>query len=544
MPKRRKKRRKPQQLPRASRARSQVARPDAVLPTTVRAERAVVAPSLDDNRTDEAVAERSSTIRRRFGRLRRLMWRPLRAAVAVWSLAPRHTTDGWLTLMAAAFRRHPRYVKALVVHQAGDCVSGTIRAIAPSAIYIDVGGVVCIAPRQELSLSDGEEIRDRYSLGDVVAVFVLSVRINRSMLDVSVRRNAPDYVEALSAYSVGNVISATVTAFWGDGGLWLDVDGVIGSISPREMSLADGESALDHYAVGDTVHDLFVWQVDLNARDLDLSIKRNVSGYLEALSAHSVGDFVSATITAIEGNGGLLLDVGGVIGHVPPWELSLTDGESTRDRYAVGDTVHALFVWQVSCETRHLSLSARRNTPSYVEALNAHNISDVVSATVTDFWGNGGLWLDVGGVTGSVGPQELSFAGSGSAQDHYAVGDIIRGLFVWDVYHDTRHLSLSARRNAPGLVKRLDTYAEALDAHSVGDVVSGIVIDTTDDALILDVGGGVIGRVGPQELFLADGESSQDRYSVGDTVHDLFIWQMHHDIRALSLCPSQHARLR
>ena len=419
----------------------------------------------------------------------------------------------------------------------GDVVSGVVTGFPDDGgLWLNVGDVTGWVPPREMSLADNESAQDRYAIGDTVHdLFVFLVSRDNRGLFLSVRRNAPGYVEALNAYRVGDVVSATITDISGRGRLWLDIGGLIGSVAPDELSLVADESAQDHYAIGDTVRDLFVFLVSRDQRGLALSVRRNAPGYVEALNAHHVGDVVSATITDISGRGRLWLDVGGVIGSVAPDELSLAGGETAQDRYAVGDIVHDLFVGKVDRDTRDLALSVRRNAHGYVEALNAHSVGDVVSATITDISGRGRLWLDVGGVIGSVVPDELSLASDESAQDRYAVGDTVHDLFVWDVDHDDRALSLSVRRNAPG-------YVEALDAHSVGDVVSATVTGFAfgSRGLRLDVGGAV-GWVGPQDLSLADGESAQDRYAVGDTVHDLFVWHVDRDARELFLSALRNA---
>ena len=413
-------------------------------------------------------------------------------------------------------------------YSVGDVVSGVVTgSLNDSGLVLDVGGVTGVVWPQELPLADGETAQDHYTGGDTIHnLFVYQVHHDARQLDLSVRRNAPGYVEAFNAHSVGDVVSAAVTAFQGNGGLWLDVDGVVGAVGPQELALAAGESAQDRYAGGDTVHDLFVWQVS-DSRSLSLSVRRNKPGYVEALNAHSVGEVVSGTVTAFGGRG-LWLDVGGAVGWVGPLELSLAVGETAQDRYAVGDIVHDLFVWQVDRDTRDLDLSARRNAPGYVEALNAHSVGEVVSATVTDFQPDGGLWLDVGGVVGAVAPDELPLANGETAQDRYAVGDTVRDLFVWYIDHDQRGLALSARRDAPGYVETLSTY-------SVGDVVSAAVTNVHDDGgLWLDIDG-VIGRMPLQELSLTDDEAVQDHYAVGDTVDALLVRDVDHNQRGIYL---------
>ena len=336
-------------------------------------------------------------------------------------------------------------------------------------------------------------------------------------------RNDPRYVKARAGYQPGDCVSGTIVGI-APGGLYVDVDGVLGTALRRELPLSDGEAIQDRYSLDDTVNDLFVWRVDRDARDLALSVRRNTPGYVEALNTHSVGDVVSATVTALEDRG-LWLDVGGVIGGVLSRELLLADGESLQDRYAVGDTVHDLFVWQVSRDARELALSVRRNAPGYVETLNAHSVGEVASGVVTGFQSNGGLWLDVGGVVGAVSPWELSLADGESAQDRYAVGDTVHDLFVWQI-NDARSLNLSVRRNAPG-------YVEALTDISAGDRLDGIVAWAGEWGVWLHVAS-VLGWIPARELELGAGELPRERYTPGDPI-TAQVWQIDQTSRTIIL---------
>ena len=324
-------------------------------------------------------------------------------------------------------------------------------------------------------------------------------------------------------YSVGDVVSGVVTALASDGGLWLNVGGVIGAVPPDELSLAADESAQDHYAIGDTVHHLFVLWVSHDQRGLVLSVRRNTPSYADALNAHKVGDVVSGVVTEVV-DGALLLDVGGVLGVVTSMDLPLGDGESARNHYAIGGIVHDLLVWQVDHNRRHLLLSARRNVPSYVEALNAHSVGNVVSGVVTDIIGDF-LTLDVRGVIGAAPQWELALADGESAQDRYAVGSTVRGFFVWQVGHDDRYLRLSVRRNMP-------SYVEALADISVGDSLDGTVAVANEWGVWMD--GGVVGWIPARELQLEDGELPSARYAPRDPI-TAQVWQIDQASRTIIL---------
>ena len=264
-----------------------------------------------------------------------------------------------------------------------------------AGIELDVGGVRGNIFVTGLPLSVGESTHQKYQPGDQITARIHAINPGGRALELSARQYAPGYMDALQRRAVGEVVSGTVTGFSsGEGGdLWLDVDGLVGAVGPDELVFAEGESAQERYAVGETIEGLFVWQINHENRDLSLSIKRNAPGYLEALQRHAVGDEVSATVTDFQSNDGLWLDVDGLVGAVGPDELVFAEGESAQERYAVGETIEGLFVWQIDHEKRGLALSVKRNAPGYLEALQRHAVGDEVSATITGFQSNDGLWL-------------------------------------------------------------------------------------------------------------------------------------------------------
>ena len=423
----------------------------------------------------------------------------------------------------------PGYMEALQRCTVGDVVSATITGFQPNGgLLLNVDGLVgSILPR-ELPLSEGEAARERYAIGEIIdGLLVWQVNHEARVLALSVKRNTPSYIEALRRRVVGDVVSATVTAFTGDGGLWLDVDGLVGGVPSWELALTDRGSVPKRYAVGQTIDGLFIRQVIHEAHELSLSMKRNEPGYIKALRRYAVGDVLSATVTNVWGNGrGLWLDVDDLVGAVGPQDLDLADGESARGRYTAGETIDGLFVWRVNYENRSLALSTKRNTPRYLKKLRQNAIGDVVSATVTAFQPNGGLWLDVGGLVGSVAPGEIDLDNGESAQDRYTVGETIDSLFVWQIDLEDRSLDLSAKRNAPG-------YLEALDAIARGDEIDSIIAKVNESGVWLDIAG-VVGWIPARELLLDDGNSPQTRYTAGDPI-TARVWLIDHEARDISL---------
>ena len=370
-----------------------------------------------------------------------------------------------------SIRRASPYPEALAGLEVGAEVQATVVNTYDLGIELDVGGLRGNAYLWELPLQPGESPHQRYESGETIeGVLVWQVNHETRHLTLSVKRNAPGYVEALQRRTVGEVVSGTIT-FVGDG-LWLDVDGLVGSAGPQELDLADEESARERYAVGETIDGLFVWQVDHEERDLALSVKRNAPGYVETLRRRAVGEVVSATVTELASDGGLRLDVDGLVGSVAPDELVLADGESARERYAVGETIDDLFVWQVDYEDRGIALSVKRNAPGYLEALGAIARRNEVSGVVTSVM-PGGLWLDVQGAIGWIFEEEALLEDGEALAGHYSVGDPVTAV-VWHIDRASRTVLLSARRIGLALVEEPIVHSATIKALVVRKRAGGI----------------------------------------------------------------------
>ena len=374
-------------------------------------------------------------------------------------------------------------------------VVGTVVEVERESLWIEVGGERAMLYASELMLGIGERPAERYAVGDHFEAFVFQMDPEPDLgaAQFSVRRASP-YPEALAGLEVGAEVQATVVNTY-DAGIELDVGGLRGNAFHRELPLQSGESPHQRYEPGETIDDLFVRQVNHEERNLSLSLKRNAPSYLEALQRRAVGDVVSGTVTAFQSNGGLSLDVDGLVGGVAPDELELADGESTRERYAVGETIEGLFVWQIDHETRVVNLSAKRNTPAYVEALNAHSLGEVVSATVAEV-SPGGLWLDVQGAIGWIFEEEALLEDGETLAERYSVGDPVTAV-VGHIDRESRTVLLSARRVGLTLVEEPIVLGATIKAMVVRkrdggidvSVDGGNEIDIPDYALSLRPGG-------------------------------------------------------
>ena len=376
-----------------------------------------------------------------------------------------------------SIRRAADYLERLATLKEGSVVIGTVVQTYDVGIEIDVNGLRGNCAGVEVGLPVGQLPHNHVKPGDTTEVFVWQIDYGERSLALSVRRNAPGYLDGLDAHSVGDIVTGTITAV-GSSGIWVLTNGVLGGISAPEMPLADGQVPADLYSVGDYLSRLFVWQIDHGERSLALSVRRNMPGYLGGgLAVRSVGDVVTGTITAV-GSGGVWVLVNGVLGAIGSPELPLEDGQVPTELYSVGDQISAR-VWSINYDDRSLSLSIRRATPGYDEALAAFEISDIVIGYITfvdvDFIA---LSLGVDGVVGFIHGFELLLAEGEVPADSYCTGQQLKAL-VWDIDLVGGHLYLSVRRLESGFVEAPSPVGTQLDAIVENTQQGGIEVRTT-----------------------------------------------------------------
>ena len=116
----------------------------------------------------------------------------------------------------------------------------------------------------------------------------------------------------------------------------------------------------------------------------------------QSLPAPQDGDIVTGIVMST-GSPGLVLDVNGTSGLVYRSELPLAAGETSSDRYAVGDQVEALILW-IDPDDHHFMLSVSRISSDYEEAFAAFGVGDIAIGIAMDAR-LGLLHLDINGVS-------------------------------------------------------------------------------------------------------------------------------------------------
>ena len=343
---------------------------------------------------------------------------------------------------------------------------------------------------------------------------------------MTTRNSAPDRNSDTRALRLGGIAPGVVINALQEG-IWLATGGGQHWISAIELPLPDGQAPTDQFRPGDTLT-AFVWKTMDDDDGVCLSVRRNTAEYVKALAEHQVGHLVQGIVVEVHQQG-FWLDIGGVLGWLPKHELALSSDQSHIKVYQIGELID-VFIWKINRVSREVGLSVRRNTTDYIDALINHRIGDIVSGTVIEVLDDG-LMLDTGPVIGLLAAHELPLASDQSSSARYHVGDNINAM-IWQRHDQARELSLSIRRAE-------SDYVHALEAHSIGDVVSGHVVRVLERGLWVDVSG-VIGWLEDSELPLSPQQSPGDCYAAGDPI-DAFVWQVNHAKQELVLSVQRNA---
>jgi small subunit ribosomal protein S1 len=121
--------------------------------------------------------------------------------------------------------------------QVGQRVQGTVRSIAPFGVFVDLGGIDGLVHKSELSWNKVNNPETAYAIGDEVEAEVIDINHERGRISLSIRRLQPDpWQESVAKYTIGDVISGTVTKLVNFGAFVRVEEGLEGLIHISELS--------------------------------------------------------------------------------------------------------------------------------------------------------------------------------------------------------------------------------------------------------------------------------------------------------------------
>jgi predicted RNA-binding protein with RPS1 domain len=121
--------------------------------------------------------------------------------------------------------------------QVGQRVQGTVRSIAPFGVFVDLGGIDGLVHKSELSWNKVNNPETAYAIGEEVEAEVIDINHERGRISLSIRRLQPDpWQESVAKYTIGDVITGTVTKLVNFGAFVRVEEGLEGLIHISELS--------------------------------------------------------------------------------------------------------------------------------------------------------------------------------------------------------------------------------------------------------------------------------------------------------------------
>jgi len=359
----------------------------------------------------------------------------------------------------------------------GDLVTGTVAAITPLEINVDLGikysGFI---PTSEFT-DDGTALEDAVKVGDTIEAIV--ARVNDVEGTVTLSKKRLDAVKSWSvieeAQQSGDVVEGTVTEI-NKGGIVVNVKGArvfvpaSQSGQPREADLSD--------MVGQKVR-LVVTEVNRGRKRVVGSIRKVLQSERKAAAEAiwndiEVGKKYHGTVKSMT-TYGAFVDIGGIDGMVHVSELSWQRVKQPSDVLNIGDEVD-VYVIGFDKEKRRISLGYKDpDADPWKIFKNQCNVGDVVNVKVVKLMPFGAFAEVVPGVDGLIHISQIANRRIGKPEEVLSVGDEVEAK-ITSVDDEKQKISLSIR-----------ALSEPEPAEAPAEDVASEPMDDEEDAVVFEV---------------------------------------------------------
>lgn len=275
-------------------------------------------------------------------------------------------------------------------------------------------------------------------------------------------------------------------------------------------------------AVWDGIHEgdrlqLVVMRPDGRDGEIVLSLSQALTGedWERAEAMLASGEVAELEIVGFN-RGGLLAGFGGLQGFIPRSQMARAMPEGGPERMAefVGQRV-VVKVVEVSRPKRRLIMSERQAAREWRTERKRLLLGDLKDGdvrrgrvtSVADF----GAFVDLGGADGLVHVSEMSYDRNRKPSDIVKVGDEV-DVVVLSIDRERKRISLSMKR------LQKDPWQAAADAHYVGELVDGAVVNIADFGAFVRLGDQLEGLVHISELADTPVRHPSDVVRVGQRV--------------------------
>ena len=366
-------------------------------------------------------------------------------------------------------------------------VVGIVTAVVKGGLTVDVG-VRAFMPASRSGVRDaaemeklvGQEITCRITKLDVTDEDVV---VDRRAISEELAR-----VQEQGRYSEmkeGDIVSGAVRSLTSYGA-FIDLGGIDGLLHISDISWSRVKAAEDVLAIGQELQ-LKVLKVDAEGRRVSLGLKQlEPEPWETAAERYTVGQRISGTVSRLMDFGAFVELEPGIEGMIHVSEMSwVKKVHKPSDILKAGDTVEAVIL-SVKQEERRIALGLKQALGDpWTDAAKKFPMGSAIEGPVTRLMNFGAFVQLAEGVEGLVHVSEITAERRiNHPQDMLRVGQIVKAK-VLAVEPEKRQIKLSMKQLVPTSIK------EYLAEHKENDVVSGRVVEQTDEGAIVELGEGI-----------------------------------------------------
>lgn len=366
-------------------------------------------------------------------------------------------------------------------------VAGTVTSIVKGGLTVDVG-VRAFMPASRSGTRDaadlqklvGQEITCRIVKLDAAEEDVVVDR--RVILEEQARQlEQKRYAEVRE----GDIVSGLVRSLTSYGA-FVDLGGVDGLLHVSDIAWSRVNSPEEVLTVGQQLR-VKVLKIDADSRRISLGLKQlQPEPWDSAADRYQLGQRVSGTVKRLTDFGAFIEVEPGIEGLIHVSEMSwVSKVRKPADLLKLGDTVEAVIL-SINPAERRLSLGLKQALGDpWAVVPQKFPAGSVIQGRVTRLTKFGAFVQVAEGIEGLVHISEISAEKRiNHPQDVLKTGEIVRAQ-VLAIDLEKRQIKLSMKQLIP---TDLDEY---LDEHSIGDVVSGRLIECTGDNAVVELGEGI-----------------------------------------------------
>lgn len=226
-------------------------------------------------------------------------------------------------------------------HHEGDSVTGTVTAVMPYGVFVNLGAVDGFLHISDISWDKKPRLKELVPVGKEISAKIIGIDLENKRVKLSMKdMNADPWAAIDRTFRPGSEVEGDIVAFAEFGAFVRLKDGVEGLIHVGEITWNRIKHPSQHFRIGDHVKAL-VLRVDKDARRISLSTKALEMSPVERLSGQfPVGAVLKTKVASIH-DFGLFVELDeGSQGFVPRSETSwLRTEDSLETLFKVGQEV-------------------------------------------------------------------------------------------------------------------------------------------------------------------------------------------------------------